>query len=359
MEREELKALLVGVDMTIKQAVQRLDETGKKILFVTAEDDVLTGTVTDGDIRRGLIEGLDFSDRIEKVMSRSFTAVYSDEAALSEKVRRLMIEKRIGQIPLTDREGRIVDVVLWADVMEGSGFREPRESLPNHVVIMAGGKGTRLDPFTRVLPKPLIPIGNRPVIELIMERFYQSGFYRFIYTLNYKKEYLKLYLKENSFPYVFEWVEEEGFLGTAGSLSLLRDKVTETFFVTNCDSLMDLNFADVLRWHKEYKASITVIGCHNEVKIPFGVLEANDGRLVRMYEKPVHDVIINTGVYVLEPHVLSYIPEGEKMDMNELIESVCGRENVSVYPIYNGWLDIGQWEEYRKSVERLGCLEGV
>ena len=351
MDKNKLKSLLITIDTTIKQAMQKLNVTAEKILFVVAEGEKLLGTVTDGDIRRGIINGLGFNDKVENIMYRKFIAVTSNIRETEEYAKHLMLKNKIEQIPVLNNRGIIIDVILWTDILGEKKGLKSRHLHPNQIVIMAGGKGTRLDPFTRILPKPLIPIGNKPVIELIMERFYHYGFYKFIYTLNYKKEYIKLFLRENNFPYDTEWVEEKDFLGTAGGLSLLRDKVNETFFVANCDSLLEVDFEQVLKWHKEHKASITIVGCHNEVKIPFGVLELSNGKLEKILEKPVHDVIINTGVYVMEPHVIAHIPEGKQMEMNNLIDLVSKKEKTIVYPIYKGWLDIGQWEEYEKGLE--------
>src|SRR3990170_6307824 len=310
MDKRKLESILILSDTTIKQAMQKLSDTQERILFVVDIDKKLLGTINDGDIRRALINGLKFDDSVGNVMHKNFVSVDRDIVDIEGYSKKLMLEKKIEQIPVLDGTGVISDVILWTDIIgEGKGS-EPANLFDTPVVIMAGGKGTRLDPFTRILPKPLIPIGNKPVIEIIMERFYKYGFHCFTYTLNYKKEYLKLFLKENPFPYTIDWVEEDDFLGTAGSLSLLKDKIDDTFFVVNCDSLLEINFEQVIHWHKEQKASMTVIGCHNEVKIPFGVLQLSDGRLQSISEKPVHDVIINTGVYVMEPHVLSYLPDG-------------------------------------------------
>lgn len=359
MDKAKLQSLLVFPYVTIKQAMQKLSETAEKILFVVNEDNVLVGTINDGDIRRALINGSKFGDHVGNVMHKSFVSVDRDVADIEGYSKKLMLEKKIEQIPVLDKTGIINDVILWTDII-GEGKRsEPANLSDTPVVIMAGGRGTRLDPFTRILPKPLIPIGNKPVIEIIMERFYKYGFYKFFYTLNYKKEYLKLFLTENKFPYTIDVVEEDDFLGTAGGLALLKDKIKETFFVVNCDSLLDVNFDDILKWHKKHKTAMTLIGCHNEVKIPFGVLQLSDGKLAEIVEKPVHDIIINTGVYVIEPHVISYIPEGRHMDMNELIKTVIEKEKVSVYPIYKGWFDLGQWEEYKKTVEKLQGTEGI
>jgi len=154
-------------------------------------------------------------------------------------------------------------------------------------------------------------------------------------------------------------VEEDSFLGTAGSLILMKDRLKETFFVANCDSLLDVDFGQVLRWHREHKASLTVIGCHSEIKIPFGVLKISDGRVNKIAEKPTHDVIINTGIYVMEPRVLAYMNPGREMDMNTLIDIVSEKEKVSVYPIYNGWVDIGQLEDYKKFLKKFEAEEKI
>jgi dTDP-glucose pyrophosphorylase/predicted transcriptional regulator len=358
MDKIKLQLLLISPTATIKQAMQQLNDTAEKILFVVDGNGRLTGTVTDGDIRSGIIiRGLSLNTAIREVMNEDFKWVSDESPDITEKVKNLMLTHKIEQIPIL-KEGMIIDVILWIDLFEKKVQEPPL--LPNHVVIMAGGKGTRLDPFTRILPKPLIPIGEKPVIEVIMEKFYRYGFHKFVYTLNYKKEYIKAFLKENRYPYDIEWVEEGDFLGTAGSLSLLKEKIKETFFITNCDSLLiDVNFEDILKWHRMHNASITIIGCHNEFKIPFGVLEISNGRLERISEKPIHDVIINTGVYVMEPHVISYLQDGGKMDMTEVIDCVLKKEKITVYPIYGNWLDIGQWEEYNKTVDHLKVSPNV
>lgn len=354
MEKEKLKSLLLRPDATIKEAMQKLNETAEKILFLTDEHSRLLGTVTDGDIRRAIINGGKFSDSIDEVMHKDSTAVVLNQSDTEENIRQLIVNNKLEQIPVLDDKGIIVDVILWTDILTGNKQVRPRRLLPNQVVIMAGGKGTRLDPFTRIFPKPLIPFGNKAVVEIIMEKFYQYGFHRFLYTLNYKKEYLKLFLKEKDFPYIIDWVEEDDFLGTAGGLALLQERITDSFFVINCDSILEIEFSKVLAWHKQQRAAMTIVGCHNEVKIPFGVMELSNGRLKRILEKPVNDLIINTGAYVMEPHIVSYIPKGSYMDMNELISAVAEKEKVSVYPIYGGWFDIGQWEEYKRSLEKLG-----
>lgn len=354
MDKTKLRTLLISTDTTLKESMQRLNETAEKILFVADENDKLLGTVTDGDIRRGLINGFKFSDKVEKVMFKQFTSFFCDEADKKEKAERIMLREKIEQIPILDKNNQIIDVIFWTDIFGEKETIAEKQFFTNPVVIMAGGKGTRLDPFTKILPKPLIPIGEKPIIEIIMEKFYKQGFQNFIFTLNYKKEYIKMFLRENSFPYKIDWVEEDDFMGTAGSLSLLKDKINEPFFVSNCDIILNADYTDIIKWHKENKNLVTLIGCHKEVKVPYGILELEDGILKSFVEKPNYDVIINTGVYILEPEIIGMIPDNKSINMNTLIEEVSKKGKVSVYPIHDGWMDVGQWEEYKNSLREIG-----
>ncbi|OPX98266.1 MAG: Glucose-1-phosphate cytidylyltransferase [Syntrophorhabdus sp. PtaB.Bin006] len=348
-----LHDLTIQENLSIKDALQKLDQTAERTILVMDQQQQLIGTVSDGDIRRYILRGNSLCNPVSSVCNTNPIVVFDDNLDM-EQVKKIFLDKKIELIPVIDANRHIVNYITWSMAFADHHKRSV-DSVTSPVIIMAGGKGARLDPFTRILPKPLIPIGNKPVIEVIMEKFHQHGFYRFFYTLNYKKEYLKLFLKESSFPYSIEWVDEDRFLGTAGGLALLKNKIDDTFFVTNCDSILETDFLKVLEWHKEHHAAMTIVGCYNEIKIQFGVLELSNSHLKRMSEKPVHDVIINTGVYIMEPHVVSYIPDGEPMDMNVLIDLLIKREKVAVYPIYGGWFDIGQWEEYKNTVDKLGA----
>ncbi len=356
MNKAKFKSLLVSVNTNLKESMQKLNDTAEKILFVTDENDKLLGTVTDGDIRRGLINGFKFSDKVEKVMFKQFTFFSCDEPDKKEKAERIMLREKIEQIPVLDKNNHIIDAVLWTDIFGKKKSVGENQTYTNPVIIMAGGKGTRLDPFTKILPKPLIPIGDKPIIEIIMEKFYRQGFQNFIFTLNYKKEYIKMFLRENSFPYKIDWVEEDDFMGTAGSLSLLKGKINEPFFVLNCDIILNADYTDIIKWHKENNNLITLIGCHKEVKVPYGILELDDGILKSFVEKPNYDVIINTGVYILEPEIIDMIPYNKSINMNTLIEEISKKGKVSVYPIHDGWMDIGQWEEYKNNLKEIGDI---
>ncbi len=354
MKKEVLQSICISSSATIKDAIRSLNETAQKVLFVVDSNARLLGVITDGDIRRGLIDGRAFHETVDVIMHQEYVALDWTTPALIDRSRKLLIEHNLSHLPIIDSERHIKDVVVFREIIGESDNFEPTLQHDNHVVIMAGGKGSRLDFFTKIFPKPLLPVGDKPAIEVIMDRFSRSGFSRFLYTLNYKKEYVKLFLKDGAFPYEIDWVEEQEFLGTAGSLTLLRNQLRDTFFVVNCDTILNVDFGDILRVHKEQKAVLTVVGCHTEINIPFGVLAFLNGGLEQIHEKPMHDVIINTGVYVLEPSIISSLPENTKLDMNELINLHAKEGHVAVYPVYgHDWFDLGQWDEYKNSISKL------
>jgi dTDP-glucose pyrophosphorylase len=354
MRTEDIRRTTISPETSLKAAMKLLSAASGRVLFVIDGDSKLIGSVTDGDIRRAILNNIGFDRQVGEIMFKSTRFVRDSDKDLEEKARRHVLDEKLHAIPVLNGADRIVDIFFWYDYFE----KHPHEAhsierLTNPIVIMAGGKGERLDPFTRILPKPLIPIGDKPIVEKIMDGFSEHGFADFILTLNYKKEMIKSYFRENRPSYNVEWVEEESYLGTAGSLRLLKDKVKETFYVCNCDVIVQHNFSNILLWHKGERAIITMIGCHKEMVIPYGTLSMDNGKLQFINEKPVFDLIINTGVYLMEPEVLSYIEPDEKIDMNQLIERVLAKGKVTVYPISDGWFDVGQWKEYKDSLYML------
>jgi dTDP-glucose pyrophosphorylase len=356
MDKNKLKTLLIPSDITVKQSMQRLNETAVKILFVTDGQGRLIGTVTDGDIRRGIINGRQLSAPIHEIMTKRFMSINEGDHNLQEKARELMKRNLIEHIPVVNGSGFVIDVVSWVDYLETESEEHEQPLLQNPVVIMAGGKGTRLDPFTKILPKPLIPIGDKPIIEHIMDYFHKNGFFRFILILNYKKEMIKMYFNENKPPYELEYVDEADYFGTAGGLSLLKDRLNDTFIVTNCDTILKGDHRDFFNWHRERRNMLTIVGSHREVTVPYGVLNMSNGLLSGIDEKPKFDLFINTGTYVFEPDVLNLIDKNEHIDMDKLITKAKAvyQDKVGVYPCWGGWFDIGQWDEYRKTMKYMG-----
>lgn len=358
MEREKLKSLLIAPTAMVKEAIQRLNETAEKILFVSDEHDRVLGAISDGDVRRGIIAGLQLTVTVDSIMKREFIFLRGDCPDLGKEAKKLMQHHVIEQVPVLDQDGVIQDVLLWIDFLTAEILSEKKTApmLDSSVIIMAGGKGTRLDPFTKILPKPLIPLGEKPIIEHIMDRFFENGFSNFKLIINYKKEMIRAYFSEKDLPYGLEFFEETDFCGTAGGLFLVKDSISGAFVVTNCDTLLTGSHLDYFKWHKEQANVMTIVGSHKEITVPYGVLCMNNGALVNIDEKPKIDLFINTGTYIMDPEVFSFINESEYLDMDKLIIRIKAAfpNRIGVYPHWGGWFDIGQWDEYRKSLKELG-----
>ncbi len=352
MENAQIKRYLVPRGLPLKEAMRRLSSISGKVIFVVDRQERLIGSLTDGDIRRAILKGNTFDSPVWRIMFAAPRFLQRKDPQLSEHAKRFVLQEKIYVIPVLDERRRIVDILFWNDLFDMHPHEAAvPEKLANPVVIMAGGKGERLDPFTRILPKPLIPVGDQTILERIMENFNRFGFGTFLLTVNYKKEIIRTYLKENRFPFTVECIEEkEGFLGTAGSLALLKKKLKETFFVSNCDVIIENDLKGIMRWHQAEKALVTVIGCHREMVVPYGSLAVKGGRLKAIDEKPTFDMIINTGVYVMEPQVLEHLRANERIDMNHFLERLLKHGKISVYTLCDGWFDIGQWKEYHDSL---------
>jgi dTDP-glucose pyrophosphorylase/predicted transcriptional regulator len=357
MDQEKIQALIISKEESIKQTMGNLNKTSSKILLVIENNDKLIGVVTDGDLRRGIVNGLSLSDPIKKVMQENYCYLNADTTDIHSRARELMLEKKIEQVPILDSSGCIVDIIVISDGIEKIPKNIPEKAPPieTEVVVMAGGKGTRLDPFTKILPKPLIPLEGIPIIEHVLSGFNKSGFCNFKLILNYKKEMIKLFLSEGKYPFNFEIIEEEKFLGTAGGLSLIKNKINDTFILTNCDTILSGNTTKIMDWHRENNNIITLVGSHKEISVPYGVLKFKDGFLDMIDEKPKFDLFINAGTYILEPTILEWVPDNEFLNMDQLIAKIIEKfpKKVGVYPHWEGWFDIGQWEEYQKSLEKI------
>ena len=337
--------LCVEKSKSIREAMNYLNQTARKILFV-CENSILMGTLTDGDIRRYLLHGGSIDDKaILAANQRPVTAKDRMEAL------QLLKTKEYLAIPVTGRDGRLNDIVFASDEPVSA---LPKLSLP--VVIMAGGKGTRLDPYTRILPKPLIPVGDSPIIEHIMRQFEGYGCSNFHIIVNYKKQLMKAYFNESGQHYDVTWYDEEQPLGTGGGLFLLKGIMKETFFLTNCDILLRSDYADMLKFHRSHGNMITLIGAYKTLTIPYGVVDiGNDGAIEAMREKPDLSFLTNTGMYLVEPQVLEDIADNTTISFPEIIELQRQKGNkVAVYPVSEEeWMDMGQLTELEDMRQRL------
>ena len=349
-----MKDITAAPNITIRQAMKKLNQGGEKCLIITDEENNLLGTLSDGDLRKAILNGKIMGDDIEPIFQHRPTVLHHEHYTLSE-ARRLFTEEKFDIIPLVDDENKLKDVLYWKTVFDSRDRREGKR-LNTPVVIMAGGRGTRMEPFTKVLPKSLVPIDEKPVIEHIIERFRDFGCSDFYLTINYKGRILRAYFEELQPEFGVYFVEEEKPLGTAGSLRLLEGQFTEPFFVTNCDILINADYPSIYEFHLEGGYDISVVASAKEYVIPYGTCEINgDGDLSHINEKPRYDLLINTGLYVLNPDVLELIPKDQFYHLTHLIESAIERgKTVGVFPIDDEtWVDVGQWAEYQKAVKQM------
>lgn len=348
-----IQELCVSTKTSIIDTIKQLDKGRKKIIFVT-ENERLVGAVTDGDIRRWILKNGDFLKDVTEIMNKEPIFVYEYKYKQQDIITELK-KKKIQAIPIVNYDHEIKDVVFWDDIFQEN--REDEESVIDcPVVIMAGGKGTRLYPYTKVLPKPLIPIGELTIVERIINQFRAFNCQDFYLTVNYKKNMIKAYLEDKQIDYNLKYVEEEKFLGTGGSLYLLKDKLDGSFFVSNCDILVEANYADILKYHKENGYKITMVTSLKNYTIPYGVVEVEEGgRIKRMLEKPEFNFQVNTGLYVLESEVLDKIPENEFFHITDLINMYIEKnEKVGVYPVTeNSWMDMGEIKEMENMCKKF------
>lgn len=340
-----ISALQIKKSITVQEAMRQLDQTARKILFV-CEGSVLLGTLTDGDIRRHLLQSGSLDDQVIRAANRNPRSAKNRAEAV-----RLLRAEGYPAVPVIGCHGDLIDVVFAAD---NSAPPLPKLDLP--VVIMAGGKGTRLDPYTRVLPKPLIPVGDYPIIEHIMRQFKDYGCSAFHVIVNYKKQLMKAYFNESSQPYDVTWYDEDQPLGTGGGLYLLKGTMKETFFLTNCDILLRSDYADMLQFHRDHGNAITMIGAHKTLTIPYGVVDIGmNGVIENMREKPELSFLTNTGMYIVEPQVLEDIPDHTVLGFPEIIEMQRQKGNkVAVYPVSEEeWMDMGQLTELQRMDYKL------
>lgn len=352
------QSLLIRESATIKETLKALDRTAEKTLFVTDGESHLLGTITDGDVRRALLAGSGLDDFIEPRYNRS-SVYFRLEGFDQEEARRVMLARRIIAAPLVDGSGKVCDFITWDQLAGGSEISSPKtyDKVDIPVVIMAGGKGTRLAPFTNILPKPLIPIGDRTALEIIMDQFKKYGAREFLLTVNYRSEMIRAYFEGiEKKDYEVRFYKEPDFYGTAGSLYLVKADLPNTFFVSNCDIIVRTDYSNVVAFHRANKADLTLIASIRHQVIPYGVVEFGDGgRVIRVVEKPEYSMPISTGVYVVDKSCLDLIPKGKLFHMTHLIDSLLERgARVFSYLVNEGdYSDLGQWSEYGRYIDTI------
>ena len=347
-----MKKFLIEPGTSIREALRVMGVAGEKCLIVVDPGERVIGTLSDGDIRRAILKGYDLDVSIKEFYNKAPTVL--ERGGYSQKqVRVLFSENRFESIPIVDRSGKIVDVLTWDTILE-KDRSVVRKKLEMAVVIMAGGRGTRLEPFTKVLPKPLLPINDKPIIEHIIEKFTAVGINKFYLTVNYMSRILKAYFEELQPSYTINLIEEPEPLGTAGSIKYLEGQLDKPFIVTNCDVIIDTDYADLVSFHEEKENALTLVACEKKIVIPYGTCRLNkEGSLDRIEEKPEYRFLVNTGLYILSPELLKLIPKEKFYHMTQLIDDAKQAGlRVGVYPVgEESWADVGQWPEYQKAIE--------
>lgn len=349
---KDITSLSIDSNATLLDVIHKMDAMEHHLLIVT-KDGHYKGLVSIGDIQRAIIKGVALDSPVDPILRPNTTvaSLHDDMEAIKEMVRERMIDF----MPIIDDDGNVADIIFCKDLFEG-GVMSNRAKIDLPVVIMAGGKGTRLKPITNVIPKPLVPVGDKTILEVIMDQFESIGCHKFYMSVNYKADMMKYYLSQLDHKYDIEFFMEDKPLGTIGSVSLLKDKINTPFFVSNCDSINEQDYRDVWDYHVQNHNDMTIVTMVKSFKIPYGVIETGeDGLMTSLSEKPELTFQVNTGVYILNPSCIAEIPEGEFFHITHLMEKIKTRGGrVGCFPVSeHSWKDMGEWPEYLKMINIL------
>jgi len=329
---------------TIKEALQIIDAGAVKFAVVVKDNNFLLGTITDGDIRRAILDGKGLEESIETVYFKTPTTV--TVSSIKEEIINICTSKKIYQIPVVDEEGRVVDIKILDELLKPKKHK-------NRVLLMVGGLGTRLRPLTDKTPKPMLPVGGKPILQTIVEKFASYGFVNIVMCIGYKSHIIQDFFEDGSrFGVNIEYILEKKRMGTAGALSLLSEeqKPKEPFFVMNGDLLTNVNFENMLEFHLQHEAKASMCVREYDFQVPYGVVNIEDGQIKSIEEKPTHSFFVSAGIYMLDASTLEMIPKDEFYDMPTLFDEMIKQEDKTVsFPIREYWLDIGRMDEYEKA----------
>lgn len=341
---KNIQNIKLGINSTIKEALQIIDNGSMQIALVVDNSDKLIGTLTDGDIRRGLLKGLNLNSFIESIIFK--TPTIAKISNTKEEILKLALSKKLHQIPIVDDSGKILGIQEIEELIR------PKEKT-NKVILMVGGLGTRLRPLTDNTPKPMLKVGNKPILQTIVEKFAEYGYTNIVMCVNYKSNVIQDYFGDGKeFGVNIEYILEEHRMGTAGALSLLNEKPKEPFFVMNGDLLTNVNFEHLHNYHLSNNSMATMCVREYDFQVPYGVVNIKNSKILSIEEKPVQKFFVSAGIYMLSTNVLEYIPKNEFYDMPTLFEKIINEnKNAISFPLREYWLDIGRIEEYKKANE--------
>ena len=346
LENDYWREIILPTEVTLKEVVNLLDVTALRIVLITDTSNALIGTISDGDIRRGLLSGLNLSSSIDSIINKN-PIVVSPEIN-REIVLKIMTSNKIQQIPIINEKNQILGLHLWNELNT-----PPLHS--NLIVIMAGGKGTRLHPQTKNCPKPLLPIAGKPILEHIIDRAKIQGFTNFILAIHHLGGMIEDHFGDgNKFGVKIQYLRESSPLGTAGALSLLHPKPDSAFIVTNGDIITEINYIELLNFHHQNRAFATMAVRGYEWQNPFGVVETNGIEIIGFEEKPITRSYINAGVYALQPSTLSFLEKSVSCDMPSLMKRLQEKsKRVIAFPVHEQWIDIGQPIQFAQATDKL------
>ncbi len=352
MHEFNLTDLLIEKNVSVKEAMKKLDAVASKILFIIDKEQKLIGSFSDGDVRRYILNNGNLESKVEFSCNKKTFRL--DEGFKKFEAYQEMDNLDIIFAPVVNKVGKVIDIFTISGTVK-TIEKAKYEHLNVPVIIMAGGKGTRMEPFTNVLPKPLIPIGQKTMVEHIIDEYRKYQINDFFLTVNYKGNLIEAYFNGLEKDYNVTFLREKVFQGTAASLKLLEN-TPETSIVSNCDIIVKADYSDVIKFHKDSGAVLTMLSSIQHQTIPYGVVEfENGGRVKNIREKPEYSISVNTGVYILERKAWEYIPDNEFFHMTHLIETLIKNEmKVMTYPVNeNDYIDVGQWDEYKSAVSKF------
>lgn len=331
----------------LQDVLRIIDNSSKQIALVVDDTGKLLGTITDGDIRRGLLSGISLTDDVENIYSKTPTVCHVSDP--KEKIYEIALSKSLKQIPIVDDNGVLIGLELFDDLLKNS-------KKANKVVLMVGGLGSRLGDITKSIPKPMLSVGGRPILEIIISNFAKHGFTDIVLSVNHLSHVIEDYFGNGEiFGVSIKYVHERERMGTAGALDLMRSLLSEPFFVMNGDILTNVNFENLLDYHISNDAVGTMCVREYDLQVPYGVVNIEDGRINSIDEKPVHKFFVSAGIYMFSPDVLSFIPQNSFYDMPTLFDAMIkAKKNILSFPVREYWLDIGQMEEYERANSEFG-----
>ncbi|MDH1977194.1 nucleotidyltransferase family protein [Aliarcobacter butzleri] len=341
---KNIEDIIVKETTSIKEVLQIIDKSSKQLAIVVDKNKKLLGTISDGDIRRALLNNMSLNETVKNIYFKNPTVANINNS--KEEIINICRVKKIHQIPVVDDNGNLIGIEILDELIS-------KEEKINKVILMVGGLGTRLRPLTENTPKPMLKVGNKPILQTIVEKFAEYGYTNIIMCVNYKSHMIQDYFSDGKeFGVNIEYVLENQRMGTAGALSLLKDKPNEPFFVMNGDLLTNVNFEHLHNYHLSNNSLGTMCVREYDFQVPYGVVNISNSKITSIEEKPTHKFFVSAGIYMLSPEVLDYIPKNQFYDMPTLFEKIIGEnKNAISFPLREYWLDIGRIEEYKKANE--------